>query len=111
MSSRGASMPGRKVTLITGGAGFIGAHLAKRLITKNHNVIVIDQGNFASSCLGKLGLFGDPLLTCIEGSVTDDAVWQQLPLHFDYVVHAAAILGIERVAREPIETMDVTILG
>lgn len=97
--------------LITGGGGLIGGHLVRQLLNNGNAVTVLDSAAPADGCLPYLGVSGHPRLTYVQGSVTDAAAWARLPKDFQYVVHAAAILGIERVPREQIETMDVTIAG
>ncbi len=74
--------------LITGGAGFIGSHLADRLLARGDQVVVID--NFATGRRDNLG--PRPGLTLIEGTIADAQVVQQAfdRAKPDVVVHAAA---------------------
>lgn len=101
---------GMKV-LITGGGGFIGSYLVRRLLSEGHSITILDRVPQASSVLPRLGISSHPMMRYVIGSVTDDCAWLSLDHNFDCVVHAAAILGIERVAREQIETMDTIISG
>ncbi len=73
---------------ITGGAGFIGSHLADRLLERGDRVFVID--NYATGRRDNLS--PHPNLTVIEGSIADVQLVQQLFDEFlpEYVVHAAA---------------------
>jgi len=75
-----------KTSLVTGGAGFIGAHVTNHLIEMGHQVIVLDDlsGGF-QDYVNENAIF-------IKGSVTDEKLVQQLFLDykFDYVYHLAA---------------------
>lgn len=74
--------------LITGGAGFIGSHVAERLVAGGDDVLVID--NYETGRRDNLAA-GDRL-TVIEGSITDDALMARAFDDFrpDVVLHAAA---------------------
>lgn len=74
--------------LITGGSGFVGSHLADRLLARNDNVLVID--NFSTG--RKDNLKPHQNLKVIEASIADTALMQQIFTQFkpDVVVHAAA---------------------
>src|SRR5690348_354044 len=74
------------VSLVTGGAGFIGAHVARALIDLGHKVVVLDDlsGGFEDN------LHQDAIF--IKGSITDSALVEQVfnDYKFDYVYHLAA---------------------
>jgi UDP-glucose 4-epimerase len=74
--------------LITGGAGFIGSHLADRLLTRGDKVLVID--NYATG--SKANLPADPNLTIVEGTIADPEVVNSAFDQFkpELVIHAAA---------------------
>jgi UDP-glucose 4-epimerase len=74
--------------LITGGAGFIGSHLADRLLARSDNVLVID--NYATGRRDNLS--PHPKLTVVEGTIADQALVQRVFGDFlpEQVVHAAA---------------------
>lgn len=73
-------------SLVTGGAGFIGAHVVKELLSMGHSVIVLDDlsGGFSDNI--------DPRAIFIKGSITDHILVEQLfkEHKFDYVYHLAA---------------------
>lgn len=79
-------MKNKKISLVTGGAGFIGSHVADNLIKMNHEVIVLDDlsGGFADN-VNKEAHF-------VEGSVNDTELLEKLftQYEFDYVYHIAA---------------------
>lgn len=74
------------VSLVTGGAGFIGAHVANELINNGHKVVVLDDlsGGFRENV--------HPSAVFVEGSITDHALLERLfnEHGFDYVYHLAA---------------------
>jgi UDP-glucose 4-epimerase len=74
--------------LITGGAGFIGSHLADRLLGRGDEVLVID--NFATARRDSLS--SHPRLTVVEGTISEEALVSRLlsEMHPEIVVHAAA---------------------
>ena len=73
-------------SLVTGGAGFIGAHVTNELIKMGHEVIVLDDlsGGFEENV--------NPAATFIKGSITDHEFISKLFVEhkFDYVYHLAA---------------------
>lgn len=99
--------------LITGGYGFLGAHIAEQLSAPiaDNTVTILDM-NFGAMTTGDdLGLSNRPNITLQEGSVTDASSFEGLLTNFDFVVHAAGFLGINAVAQNQLKTMDVNILG
>lgn len=96
--------------LLTGGAGFIGTGLVARLIDENR-VVVYDNGH--RDALRLSGLHGHSNLRFVRGDILDygtlrEVVLQEQP---EYVVHLAAIAGVDTVLRVPVRTMKINILG
>jgi UDP-glucose 4-epimerase len=93
--------------LITGGAGFIGSNLAKRLVREGHEVIVLDnllRGN-------KLDRETYAHVAFYNGDVRDFELVKRLSKSCDVIYHFAAVLGVDIVADNPVETMDVEVIG
>lgn len=93
--------------LITGGAGFIGSNLAKRLVKDGHEVRVLDsllRGN-------KLDKSTYDSVQFIKGDVRDLSTVTEASKGCDVVYHFAAVLGVDIVADNPVETMDVEVIG
>lgn len=97
---------GRRV-LITGGAGFIGSHLAERLLPDNE-VVVYD--NFRRDALSSAKLT-DPKLTVIKGDVMDKGALEEAMKGCDAVVHMASIAGVDTVLKNPVKTMRIAMIG
>ncbi len=100
-------MTGRRI-LVTGGAGFIGSHLAERLTPANR-VVVFD--NFRRDALTPAGLADRPEVEVVRGDVLDAAALEQAMAGCDAVVHMASIAGVDTVLRNPVLTMRVAMQG
>jgi len=97
--------------LITGGGGLIGGRLAKELLERGCEVMVLDSARMSAGSLPVVEALGAPGLGYVQGSVMDDQVWAMLPRNFTHIVHAAALVGVEREPREQIAAMDVNLIG
>lgn len=95
----------RKNVLITGGAGFIGSHIAE-LASKHANVRVLD--NFRSGF--RENLTGIPH-ELVEGSIEDTAVLSDAMAGIDYVFHLAAMISVPESMTKPLECVAVNTLG
>lgn len=100
----------RKKILITGGAGFIGSHLAEYLIKNGYSVKILDD--FSSGNVNNiLGLFNFKDFKMIRGSVTDIELVRKATADVDVVFHLAAQIHVDRSIIEPRRTFDVNALG
>ena len=96
--------------LITGGAGFIGSHLAERLVTDGHGVMVLD--NFSTGTLDNIaGLKGCPGFECVIGSVRDASLVQELVQTCDVTVHLAAAVGVRLILDKPSLSIHTNVNG
>jgi UDP-glucose 4-epimerase len=96
--------------LVTGGAGFIGSNLVKKLLEMGEDVRILD--NFAT---GKreniLPLINNPHLTVIEGDLRSFHIVRTAVKGVDYILHQGALPSVPRSINDPITTNDVNILG
>lgn len=93
--------------LITGGAGFIGSHLTSKLVALGHEVVVLDillRGN-------KISHDDMQKVEFHQGDVKDRELVMKLSSGCDFVYHFAAVLGVDVVADNPVETMDTEVIG
>jgi UDP-glucose 4-epimerase len=97
-----------KRIFITGGAGFIGSTLAGRLLDDNE-VVIFD--NFARNSLDSRSFRGHANLKVINGDILDFESLSRAIEGSDYVVHCAAIAGIDTVILKPVTTMRVNMIG
>ncbi len=105
-----AASPAPRRALITGGAGFVGSHLAEALIARGDRVTVIDDLS-AGRRANLHGLLQHPRLDFVHASVTDEAVLDRLMGECDLVFHLAAVVGVQRVVSDPIAVLETNILG
>ena len=89
--------------LLTGGAGFIGSHLAEKLISEGHSVTALDNLSTGSSA-NLNGLKGSNNFKLVEASMLDRAIVDQLVADSDGVIHLGAALGVQRILERPYES-------
>jgi UDP-glucose 4-epimerase len=108
-------MPSRLETnqnqiLITGGAGFIGSHLADSLIALGKKVIILD--NFSTGSLSNVNHFNkNPCLRIVQGSILDAYLIDELVSKSDRVFHLGAVVGVANIIKHPLESFKVNIDG
>jgi UDP-glucose 4-epimerase len=96
--------------VITGGAGFIGSHLAEALLTSGHEVVAVDDLSTGSP--DNVASFRNhPGFELIIGSVNDEALITPLVQSADVVYHLAAAVGVRLVCEEPIRTIETNVNG
>jgi len=96
--------------LITGGAGFIGSHLAQRLLKDGEEVVIID--NLSTGRLENLEPFRHhATLEFVRGDIREAALVQMLVSQCDVVFHLAAAVGVQLIADDPVHTIETNIGG
>ena len=96
--------------LVTGGAGFIGSHLAERLLKDGHKVTVID--NLSTGSLKNIESFREKSgFDFVEGDVRNAELMHALVEQCDVVFHLAAAVGVKLIADRPVHTIETNIGG
>ena len=94
--------------LITGGAGFIGSHLAEKLIARGDQVVIFD--NLSTGSANNLSGIKEKV-KFEEGNILDKSVIDKLVADSDYVVHLAAALGVFNIVNKPLESLKTNLQG
>lgn len=94
--------------LITGGAGFIGSHLAEKLIARGEQVVILDNlstgsGTNLSKIINKVEFY--------EGNILDTEIIENLVFDCDFVIHLAAALGVFNIVNKPLESLKTNLRG
>jgi UDP-glucose 4-epimerase len=96
--------------LITGGAGFIGSHLAEHLLAQGEEVIVWD--NLSTGRMQNLRrCLGRPGFQYIIGDFTEDPHFERVVSRVDVVYHLAAAVGVQLIVNDPVRTIETNIVG
>jgi UDP-glucose 4-epimerase len=96
--------------LITGGAGFIGSHLAKRFLDDGHEVHVLD--NLSTGRRDNVDQWADcDRFALTVGNVLDEHTLAPCVESCDRIVHLAAAVGVKRVMEKPVETIQTNVGG
>jgi UDP-glucose 4-epimerase len=96
--------------LITGGAGFIGSHLAERLLELNHDVAVIDDLS-TGSIENIAHLKGTPRFSYVVDSITNESMLAEMIDGSDVVFHLAAAVGVKLIVERPVHTIETNVHG
>jgi UDP-glucose 4-epimerase len=94
--------------LITGGAGFIGSHLADHYVNAGHTVTLLD--NFSTGSRTNIAHL-DGKVTTVDGDIRNVELIDQLTKDADLVLHMAAALGVNTILELPLESMSTNITG
>jgi len=96
--------------LVTGGAGFIGSHLAQRLLQDGNSVEVVD--NLSTGSLENIdGFRSSRRFGFVEGDIRDGELMDSLARRCDVVFHLAAAVGVRLIVDDPVHTIETNIGG
>ena len=96
--------------LITGGAGFIGSHLAEALLAAGHQVFVID--NLSTGSIQNIEpLKAHAAFKYVVGDITNEPLLAELVDDCDVVFHLAAAVGVKLIVEEPVRTIETNVHG
>ena len=94
--------------LITGGAGFIGSHLADHYVAKGDQVTILD--NFSTGSQENIAHLAGKVTT-VDGDIRNVELVEKLTIDADLVLHMAAALGVNTILESPLESMSTNITG
>ncbi len=96
--------------LITGGAGFIGSHLADWLLEMDEEVYAIDDLS-TGSLKNVEHLQDNPRFHLVVDTVLNEAVMNELVFKCDQIYHMAAVVGVKQIMNRPVETLETNVKG
>ena len=94
--------------LITGGAGFIGSHLADHYVAKGDQVTILD--NFSTGSQENIAHLSGAI-TAVDGDIRNVELVEKLTKDADLVLHMAAALGVNTILESPLESISTNITG
>jgi UDP-glucose 4-epimerase len=96
--------------LITGGAGFIGSHLAEALLNDGHEVDIID--NLSTGSIRNVGhLKSNPRFKYTIDTLTNEPLLAELIDRNEVIFHFAAAVGVKLIVEEPVHTIETNVHG
>ncbi len=96
--------------LITGGAGFIGSHLADKLINEGHRVTALD--NLSTGKYENVKhLDGNPNFELVVGTILNEYLVDKVVERCNAIFHLAAAVGVELIVNHPLESLTTNIKG
>jgi UDP-glucose 4-epimerase len=98
------------IALITGGAGFVGSHLAERLLAAGHEVLVLD--NLSTGSIDNIAhLKHTPGFSYVIDSVMNEPLVAEMIDRSDVVFHLAAAVGVKLIVEQPVHTLETNVHG
>ncbi|MFB0562882.1 MAG: SDR family NAD(P)-dependent oxidoreductase [Candidatus Lokiarchaeia archaeon] len=98
------------VALVTGGAGFIGSHIAEELLKRGNRVLVIDD--LSTGKRENIShLEGEEKFSFIQGTILNASLMESLVEECDIIYHLAAAVGVEFIICNPIRSIEINALG
>ena len=94
--------------LITGGSGFIGSHLAEKLLISGNQVSIIDD--LSTGVRANLANI-EARISFKQGSILDQVLIDQMVAESDFVVHLAASLGVFNIVNHPLDSLRTNLKG
>jgi UDP-glucose 4-epimerase len=96
--------------LLTGGAGFIGSHLAEKLLDQGHEVVVLD--NLSTGSIDNIAhLKTNPHFSYVIDTVTNEPLLAEMIDGCDVVFHLAAAVGVKLIVEQPVHTIETNVHG
>lgn len=96
--------------LVTGGAGFIGSHLAEDLLDKGHDVTILD--NLSTGRLKNIAhLEKNPSFHIVIGDILNEFLVDKFVERADWVFHLAAAVGVQLIVKDPLRSLMTNIRG
>ena len=98
------------IALITGGAGFVGSHLAERMLADGHEVMVLD--NLSTGSIDNIShLKSHPRFSYVVDSVMNEPQLAEMIDRCDVVFHLAAAVGVKLIVEQPVHTLETNVHG
>jgi UDP-glucuronate decarboxylase len=97
--------------LLLGGAGFIGTHLARRLVADGHRVTIVDDFSRGRDDADLAALRAHPSVDVLSGDLTSPGTWAALPSGWDAIYLLAAVVGVRNVESDPSRVLRVNTLA
>ena len=94
-----------KKVLITGGAGFIGFHLARELSSRNYNIVLADNFSRGVNDRDLRELCREKNISLVDCDLLDSKQVFSLGMDYEYIYHLAAIIGVKHVTEKPYKVL------